>query len=154
MNSPMSTNKYIHVVVMIILIICVFLSCSSKGKESSKNTKSNDSLVVYHEQGYTNDFDGTGGILVMKSLEDIMKLAEDGDMKAQYSLGICYRDGQYVSQSINKAIEWFKKSAEQGFAMAQQELGFCYYEGNGVEQSYDNAVKWYRLSAEQGYSIG
>jgi len=133
---------------------CILLSCGNKKSNPSDNTKNDVTPVAYYEQGYFDGSDGTGGILVMKSFEEIKELSEKGDKKAQYSLGMCYKEGQHVTQSISKALEWFRKSAEQGFAMAQLELGLCYYEGNGVEQSYKEAVKWYRQSAEQGYSYG
>lgn len=146
--------RKLSLIMVVLLTICILLSCGNKKSNPSDNTKSDDTPVVYYEQGYSDGSDGTGGILVMKSFEEIEELSEKNDMKAQYSLGMCYKEGQHVTQSISKAVEWFRKSAEQGFAMAQLELGLCYYEGNGVEKSYDDAVKWYRRSAEQGYSYG
>lgn len=78
------------------------------------------------------------------------KAAEQGNMYAQYSLGVIYYLGDGVIQNREKAVEWFKKSAEQGNVYAQNSLGDCYALGEGVEQNYEKAVEWYTKAAEQG----
>ena len=137
------------------LILCAtIISCNSSNKtkfDEIDYDKSDTTVVMYYDQGYS---DATGGIIVAKRFEDILALSQEGDMKAQFSLGRCYLYGEHVKKSYENAFKWFKLSAEQGFAMSQQELGLLYYEGNGVKQSFAEAVKWYRKSAEQGYSYG
>ena len=83
-------------------------------------------------------------------IEDYRKLAEQGDAKAQYSLGVCYQDGAGVAQDSAKAAEWFRKSAEQGYAGSQYNLGLAYATGDGTVLSYVDAAMWYRKAAEQG----
>lgn len=78
------------------------------------------------------------------------KAAEQGDASAQYSLGLCYEDGQGVSKSLSDAVHWYRKAAEQGVSNAQGLLGDCYYKGKGVSQDYIQAVYWFQKSAEQG----
>ncbi len=77
--------------------------------------------------------------------------AEQRDYKAQYNLGVMYRDGQGVLQDDKEAVNLFRMSAEQGFSRAQYNLGWIYYNGQGVPQDYREAVKWYRMGAEQEY---
>jgi uncharacterized protein len=77
-------------------------------------------------------------------------LAEQGDAKAQFNLGIMYDKGRGVPQDYATAASWWRKSAKQGFAIAQFKLGGLYYEGRGVPQDHATAVSWYRKSAEQG----
>mgnify|MGYP006343379143 CR=1 FL=1 len=87
------------------------------------------------------------------------KAAEQGNVAAQYNLGVCYKIGLGVQQDYAEAVKWYRKAAEQGLADAQYNLGYCYEAGQGVSQDYAEAVKWYRKAAEQGharaqYSLG
>jgi len=76
--------------------------------------------------------------------------AEQGDVDAQYSLGVRYHEGQGVNQDCAQAAYWWRRAAEQGYANAQYALGFLYRYGQGVTQDYDQATQWYRKAAEQG----
>ena len=44
--------------------------------------------------------------------------AEQGNMSAQYDLGICYYNGHGVERDFEKAMELWRKSAAQGNADA------------------------------------
>ena len=76
--------------------------------------------------------------------------AEQGDVTAQFNLGLCYYNGWGISQDYEQAVSWWRKAAEQGLAEAQFNLGLCYYNGMGVSQDYGQAVKWWRMAAGQG----
>lgn len=80
----------------------------------------------------------------------LMDAANQGDVGAQYNLGVCYENGQGVAQSYSEAASWYRKAAEQGHANAQNSLGVCYENGQGVAQCCSEAIKWYRKAAEQG----
>jgi TPR repeat protein len=82
----------------------------------------------------------------------IRPLAEQGDAKAQYNLGLMYDIGKGVPQDDAEAVKWYSKAAEQGNAWAQDNLGVMYAKGNGVPQDDVEAVKWYRKAAEQGHA--
>ena len=45
-------------------------------------------------------------------------LAEAGDTRAQYSLGVIYEKGLGVARNIPKAVEWYRAAADQGYAPA------------------------------------
>ena len=77
-------------------------------------------------------------------------LANTGNAKAQYNLGLMYEQGQGVAQDDKKAVKWYRLAAEQGNADAQFNLGYMRDLGDKVLQDYKEAVKWYRLAAEQG----
>jgi len=77
-------------------------------------------------------------------------LAEQGDVSAQYNLGLLYESGLGVVQDAFEAVKWYRLAADQGDASAQYNLGVIYDEGHGVPQDYTKAVKWYKLAAEQG----
>ena len=82
-----------------------------------------------------------------------LPLAEQGNVEAQYELGLMYEQGQGVPQDYKEAVKWYRLSVEQGYAKAQSVLGFMYHKGHGVLQDYKEAVKWFRLAAEQGFAI-
>ena len=79
-----------------------------------------------------------------------LRLAEQGNVEAQYLLGYMHDFGYGVPQDYAKAVFWFQKAAEQGHALAQEYLGHLYRDGRGVAQDYLIAMFWYRKAAEQG----
>jgi TPR repeat protein len=106
-------------------------------------------------------------------------LAEIGNARAQYSLGLAYHGRQGAEDHI-EAAKWiclaakravtdafdslsidhdhcFEKSAkryqlgaEQGDAEAQCNLGWLYCHGIGVPQNYKMAMHWFGLASEHG----
>lgn len=79
-------------------------------------------------------------------------LAEQGNPKAQYLLGVLHQDGQGVPQDHVVAANWYQRAAEQGFAPAQNNLGLMYYKGEGVPQNRHTAAMWYERAAVQGHA--
>ena len=85
--------------------------------------------------------------------EEVIRLrraAEQGNVIAQFNLGVRYDDGEGVKQNREEAVKWYRKAAEQGNVFAQFNLGVSYYKGEGVEQDNAEASKWFRKAAEQG----
>lgn len=80
----------------------------------------------------------------------IYELADQGDAKAQYDLGLLKAKNQGVEKDFKEAVKWYRKAAEQGDDDAQYNLGVMYENGQGVEKDDKKAVKWYRKAAEQG----
>ena len=78
-------------------------------------------------------------------------LAEQGDAKAEYGLGVMYDNGDGVTEDDAKAVKWYRKAAELGHAKAQNNLGVMYDNGDGVAEDDVEAVKWYRKAATQGH---
>ena len=85
-------------------------------------------------------------------LREWRPLAEQGDILAQFGLGVMYDRGEGVPQNDTEAVKWYRRAAEQGHDMAQFSLGVMYEEGEGVPQSDAEAVRWFRKAAEQGYT--
>lgn len=77
--------------------------------------------------------------------------AEQGDPRAQYSLGNAYLKGNEVAKDVDKAIEWFEKAATQKHAKSEYILGKLYYEGKSVRRNYNTSFKWIKKSAEHGH---
>ena len=84
------------------------------------------------------------------ALREWTPLAEQGNVSAQYNLGVMYYYGRGVRRDLKAGEKWYRLAAEQGDAYAQSNLGVMYENGQGVPKDDQAAVKWYRLAAEQG----
>ena len=106
-----------------------------------------EGAIAYHRGDYAT------------ALPIFRQLADQGNAKAQTSLGIMYTNGQGVTQDYGEAVWWYRKAADQGYARAQYNLGYMYATGQGVAQDYGEAVRWSRKAADQGpadaqYNLG
>lgn len=105
--------------------------------------------------------------------------ARDGDIDAQYEVGIMYLKGQGVKPDRRKAIEWLKTAAENGNdqagsklarieknrqsfekmrkqadggdSRAQYETGMMLLSGKGTDIDPDSALRWLEEAARQGH---
>lgn len=84
------------------------------------------------------------------ALNTLLPLAEKGDAKSQYALGIMNEYGYGMKKDLSKAHAWYVKAATQGNIDAQYNLGVLYEHGTGIKQDYVQAAKWYRTAAAQG----
>ena len=75
-------------------------------------------------------------------------LAEKGDARAQYNLGLLYASGLGVAHDYQAALKWHRMAAKQGHAGAQNELAQMYSKGQGVPQDYVRAYMWYSIAVE------
>ncbi len=81
---------------------------------------------------------------------DAIKLAEQGEAKAQLNVGLSYLHGAPVTTDLAKASYWLQKSAEQGNLDGQRLLGTLYRFGIGVFQDSSQELFWYTKAAENG----
>ncbi len=97
-------------------------------------------------------FSGTLGVAKdeAEAVKWFRKAAEQNVADAQYSLGVCYANGQGVTEDDAESVKWFRKAAEQNFADAQYNLGVYYDSGEGVAKDEVEAYKWWLLAAGQG----
>jgi TPR repeat protein len=86
------------------------------------------------------------------ALQIFRQLADQGNARAQFSLGVMYNKGQGVTQDYEAALRWYREAADQGYVLAQYNIGLMHSKGQGVPQDYAEAATWYRKAAEQGYS--
>lgn len=85
------------------------------------------------------------------SIEDYIKKAEDGSVKAQCTLGMFYYNGDYgVERDYSRAFEWFSKAAQQNNAFALYRLGICYLHGKGVQFDYVKAKECLQKAVDNG----
>lgn len=84
------------------------------------------------------------------ALREWRPLAEQGDARAQFSLGLSYENGDGVPRDHAKAREWYEKAAAQGDAKAQFYLGMQSSFGQGGPMDLVQAYMWYSLAAGNG----
>lgn len=89
--------------------------------------------------------------MTKKEFLALLKLAQDGDVKAQYETGLALRNGWGTEWNGAEAFKWVKKAAENGDAQAMCTLGHMYFMGDCIERNYDEAKAWFTSSVTQGY---
>lgn len=88
------------------------------------------------------------------ALEEFQPLAQQGNVQAEFYLGLMYDRGYGVTQDNDQAIFWYHRASDQGSLAAQYNLGTKYASGSGVSQDYAEAAKWFGMSAERGLAYG
>ncbi len=77
--------------------------------------------------------------------------ANNGNIAAQYYLGLCYLDGKNgASHNPTEALRWFEAAASKGFVLAQLQTAVCYLKGNGCVKNLNKAAFWMEKAAEGG----
>ena len=94
-----------------------------------------------------------------KALEMWMLLAYEGDVDAQYRLGLMFLHGTGIVVSTEEAVYWLSRAAEQGEPRAQYLLGAVYLSGKGLTSDREHGLEWWRAAAGNGnaaaqYGIG
>ncbi len=77
-------------------------------------------------------------------------LAKQGNLYAQFYLGLMYDKGHGVLQDYSQAEKWYRLAAEKGVAKAQFNLGAMHK----LNKNYKEAGIWYSFAAEQGLTEG
>src|SRR5436190_2036342 len=85
-------------------------------------------------------------------VEEMEKLAAQGDAKTQYVLGMTYAEGSGVPEEAAKGVEWYGIAAARGLAAAENYFGAMYERGQGVPKDEATAVGWYQKAAGQGFA--
>ncbi|WP_417911187.1 tetratricopeptide repeat protein [Candidatus Electronema sp. PJ] len=80
----------------------------------------------------------------------IRKFAEQGDPKAEFSMGLRYDLGDGLERNPELAAQWFRKAAEHGIVGACLYLGLKHEFGNGVKLDQAMASSWYERAALLG----
>lgn len=100
------------------------------------------SNYYYGRNGYVSD--------KYKAVNYWTKAANNGNVEAQYNLGLCYSQGLGVPINKKKAFDWYLAAAQRGNRDAQYNVGCYYYEGTGVSKDRYLAKQWWQKAADQG----
>jgi len=86
------------------------------------------------------------------SVEDYIRMSEQGNPDAKYILATKYRNGEGVEMDKAKAAQLYRELADAGDSDAQYDLAFMLDNGEGIEQDRTESEKYFKLSADQGDS--
>lgn len=85
------------------------------------------------------------------ALEKLMVQAQNGDVRAQYVIGVFYSNGFVVPRDRKAAETWFRMSAERSYAPAQEVLGVLVIQNsNGAKSDQIESFNWFYKAAKQG----
>ena len=87
-----------------------------------------------------------------EAAEDLERLAEDGDVHAQYFLGLLYRDGGLLLPDAEQATHWLELAAKRNLPAAQYALGKLYLSDDPEEHDVDDGLRWLESAARSGNS--
>ena len=80
----------------------------------------------------------------MTNIEELKRMAEQGNAEAQFLLGSIYLD----ENNGGDGIKWLRKSAMQGYGFAQDCICMCYEYGIGVPKDRTEANYWGKKAYE------
>ena len=91
--------RVLAVFLTVIIVVCGAVPALSASKKRGRNTAVNSQCT------------------------STLQRAQQGDAKAQYSLGNMYFHGYPVKQNYAEAAKWYRKGAEQGLDVADRMAG-------------------------------
>ena len=83
-----------------------------------------------------------------RRVELVMKAAEAGHARAQFTLGQMYEPDAELPADAAASASWFEKSALQGYPYAQWVHGLNLLNGNGIQRSEALALDFIRRAAD------
>ena len=85
-----------------------------------------------------------------EAAEDLERLAENGDVHAQYFLGLLYRDGSLLLPDAEQAVHWLELAAKRNLSAAQYALGKLYLSDDPEVRDIDDGLQWLDRAARNG----
>ena len=85
-----------------------------------------------------------------EAVEDLERLAEYGDVHAQYFLGLLYRDGGLLLPDAEQAVHWLELAAKRDLPAAQYALGKLYLSDDPEVRDVDDSLQWLERAARNG----
>ena len=104
---------------------------------------------------YSNEFEKGMFALEMEDYERALYYlsfdAVQNNPKAQYNLGLMYKNGIGVQKDLNEALGWFILGSNNGHMLSKYALGLMYYNGEGVYKNYNKAMKLFLDASYMGH---
>jgi hypothetical protein len=85
----------------------------------------------------------------VQTFQKYRQAAKQGQIEAQYKLGLMYLYGQIVPQDDALAVHWLRRAAQQGQEKAQTKLGLLY---KGAPDAQANALATQWSAAQPGHA--
>lgn len=84
------------------------------------------------------------------AVEQLIPLADAGDVHAQFLLGRFYEDEMEFKVNHCRALHWYKEAAAQGHAAATTATGYFYLSGYCRHKDYDEAAGYFERAVILG----
>lgn len=88
-----------------------------------------------------------------ENVQKLRSLAETGNAKAAFLLGIMYERGFGVPESAEETFFWMNKAADGGLVAAETMLGVYFRDGVGAEKDLDKSLKHLKRAARMNDSV-
>lgn len=88
------------------------------------------------------------GTSYAKSLEIQQRAVDQGDERADFSLGCKYENGVGVTKNLEKGFQFYERASDAGNIPATTSLGYMYENGLGVSRNSAKAAELYKKVAE------
>ncbi len=83
-----------------------------------------------------------------RTVYGLLRLARQGDARAEETIGLMYRFGQGLKADNENALRWFTRAAADQRPLSQHHLGSMYFAGQGTQRDMVEAAKWMQLASE------
>jgi TPR repeat protein len=80
------------------------------------------------------------------------RAAAQGNIRAQFDLGLMYGQGNGVVKNERLAFNYFHKAARKNHVEAKFYMGLSFAQGRGVKKQTQLARYWFKLAAKAGHS--
>ncbi|GHV07824.1 hypothetical protein AGMMS50229_15280 [Campylobacterota bacterium] len=115
-------------------LVTLLLGCFGGGADRDYE----DAMKLYNAGDYVN------------AMPIMTKSAQNGNIDAQFYLGVMYSYTTGEMQDLTMALHWFSEAANAGHIHAANNLGIAYYNGYGVVRDYKAAFRWFHIAAKGG----
>jgi TPR repeat protein len=88
----------------------------------------------------------------ISEMPNLLKLANTGDIVAQYSVAMLLHSGEIPNVPSNQVVKWMLQAAQAGFVDARAKLSLMYLSGTGVPQDYIRAYAWMSMASASGFT--
>lgn len=85
-----------------------------------------------------------------EAVEDLERLAEYGDVHAQYFLGLLYRDGGLLLPDPEQSVPWLELAAKRNLPEAQYALGKLYLSDDPEVHDTSDGIQWLERANRNG----
>ena len=107
-------------------------------------------IILHVQFSYANEFEKGMFALEMEDYERAVYYlsfeAVQGNPRAQYNLGLMYKNGIGVKKDFNEALGWFILGSNNDHMLSKYALGLMYYKGEGVSKNYSKAMNLFLFS--------
>ena len=96
--------------------------------------------------------DNGQNITPKSTYEKFITAAKNGDLEAQFIIGVCFHTGDGIAKDFERAAFWWQLGADQGDASCMFNLGQMCIKGEGVNQDIQKGSALVKKAAENGMS--